>query len=116
MPRQQRRQEKEQKAFEALPFHKRQSKTRQKNRAEKRKIKEWSPDRPQRPEYDDLYLQIASEFSKLNGTAWALANKSGLSTSTVYAMRHRSRKTGLGTTLQMAAKAAGGRLVFIKDH
>ena len=110
MARTSRKQRKEQEALEALS----RTQRRAVERKEKRK-REWSADRPTRPEYDDVYLQIVSEFNKLGGSAWSAADKSGLSTGTVYAARKRLRKTGLGTTLQMMAKAAGGRLVFVKD-
>ena len=116
MARSQRKAAQEAKKQEALPAHVKRAVTRQKQRKEQRKVRVWSADRPTRPEYDDVYLQIVSEFTKLGGSAWNVADKSGLSTGTVYAARHRTRKTGLGTTLQMMAKAAGGRLVFVKDN
>jgi hypothetical protein len=106
-----RKEAKEQKAIEALPLHVKRSK----QRKIERKKRMWSDNRPTRPESDTLYDQFAFIVANMGGSAWEVADKTGLSTSTVYSLRHKAGKTSLGTTMQMIAKAAGGRLVFVKD-
>jgi len=81
----------------------------------KRKAREWSANRPK---VDDVDLTIVQQMGALvaSGSAWEQADTTGLSQKTIYTLRnpHRGYAPRF-TTLQMIARARGGRMAFIKD-
>lgn len=72
----------------------------------------WSPDRPQKPEQDDLYTQIRTAMKLDNRSTWAKANVSGLSTSTIRNWENGKVKYPQAVSLQMAARMLGKRIIL----
>ena len=51
-----------------------------------------------------------------DGTGWHQADKTGLCTGTIYRFRNGKVYEPRFRTLQMIARANGGRFVFVKDN
>lgn len=82
--------------------------------AEKKHFRPWSADRPDRPEHDELFDELMAEASKGHRTTWGWADVTGLSQTTIqHHLRHKTKQPK-GISLQMWARAMGGRIVFIK--
>lgn len=91
--------------------------TRKKARKEERKSKfrEWSANRPKVEDVDLTEVQLAAQLVK-DGSGWEQADKTGLCTSTIYRFRNGDVRYPRFTTLQMIAKANGGRMRFVRDN
>ena len=72
----------------------------------------WSPRRPHRPETDPLFKQIVRELNRDNRTRWEKANRSGLSTTTLRNWEKGKVRHPQSTSLQMAARLLGKRIVL----
>ena len=78
------------------------------------KTKLWSPERPEKPSVDPIYDQIRMMLLTDRRSTWALANVSGLSTSTLANWQRGKVKRPQGVSLQMAARALGCEIVLKK--
>jgi len=78
--------------------------------SKKRYVRLWSPQRPERPEVDPIYLQLMKLMERDKRSVWQKANESGLSTSTIYAWQKHKTKRPNGVSLQMAAKFLGKKI------
>lgn len=77
-----------------------------------KKTRLWSASRPVRPEVDDIYLQIRQYLLRDTRSTWEKANMSGLSTTTIRNWETNKVKHPQGTSLQMAARLLGKRIIL----
>lgn len=75
-----------------------------------KKVRLWSPSRPERPEVDPLYLEVRQLLERDKRSVWAKANASGVSTTTIYNWQRHKTKRPSGVCLQMVAAAMGKRI------
>ena len=78
----------------------------------RRPVRLWSPYRPERPDADPIFLEILAELDGDHRSVWAMANESGLSTTTLYNWRKRKTRRPSGVSLQMAARMLGKRIIL----
>lgn len=78
----------------------------------KKSFKAWSPNRPVRPDVDPLYDEIRTLILMDPRSTWAMANVSGLSTSTLKNWADGKVKRPQGVSLQMAARMLGKKIVL----
>lgn len=97
--------------------HLKKAKARKSARKQARKArqKEWSANRPKPTDADMSVVQHAAKLLAA-GTGWEQADKTGLCASTIYRFRNGNVYEPRFRTLQMIAKANGGRMVFVKDN
>lgn len=74
--------------------------------------KQWSKNRPVRPDTDPLYLQVKKLIAKDPRSTWAKANVSGLSPTTINNWMKGKTHHPQGTSLQMAARMLGKKIVL----
>lgn len=75
-------------------------------------VRLWSPQRPERPEVDPIYLEVLQLLERDQRSVWTKANESGLSTTTIYNWQRHKTKRPSGVSLQMAARLLGRRIVL----
>jgi len=81
-----------------------------------RKVRPWSPDRPQYPERDPVGSELQGRVQDIPGNVWMKANKTGLSTTTIRKHMRGEVKFPRMMTMEMIANALGGRIGFIKGR
>lgn len=74
--------------------------------------KQWSKRRPVRPATDPLYQQIRRLIIEDKRSTWAKANVSGLSPSTIKNWSEGRVSHPQGTSLQMAARMLGKKIIL----
>ena len=57
----------------------------------------WSPNRPERPEEDPIHVELMKLMNKDTTSVWEKANRSGLSTSTIYNWKKHKTKRPLAS-------------------
>jgi hypothetical protein len=84
--------------------------------AERKHFKPWSPDRPDKVNMDDdLAEQLFGMLEQQSRSVWSWADVSGLSTSTITHYKQRRVRRPQALSLQLLAKAMGGKIVFVKE-
>ena len=84
-------------------------------KARARAVKEWSANRPKPSDADMSDVQLMAKLVK-DGTGWQQANKTGLGVGTIYRFRNGKAYEPRHRTLQMIARANGGRFTFVMDN
>lgn len=80
--------------------------------AKKTYVRLWSASRPERMEEDPIHVEIMKLMDRDTSSVWEKADKSGLSTSTIYNWQKHKTKRPTGVSLHMAAKFLGRKIVL----
>lgn len=98
--------------------HKASTEARKEARKAERKAKRvWSANRPKPASADPEIGSLVQQLSVLvkDGSVWEQADQTGLCESTIRRYRKGEVYEPRFRTLQMIARARGGRMVFVKD-